>query len=133
MLLTDHAQRYGGVKIRTTIYIGSILFLLMAAWLRHRNQLDPHLLKTRKMVREQLRHITHADRLPKQEAADKIASALRLIAPLAASTERDDIDRVVAECDVMSYARGDDGQSGFDRDMHDRAMKIARKIAVEAT
>lgn len=133
LLLTDHAQRYGGVKIRTTIYIGSILFLLMAAWLRHRNQLDPHLLKTRKMVREQLRHITHADRLPKQEAADKIASALRLIAPLAASTERDDIDRVVAECDVMSYARGDDGQSGFDRDMHDRAMKIARKIAVEAT
>lgn len=130
-LLTHNAKKYGGARVCVGIYTGSVLLLLLATWLRRRDQLDPHLVKTRKMVRAQLRHITHASRLPNQDAAGQIASALRLLSPLASGTERNEIDRIVAQCDVLVYARNDDGQSGIDRDMHDRAIQMARKVVLE--
>lgn len=133
ILLADHANSLGGRPLRIAIYGGSALLIIFAAWSRRRHRRDPRHVASRKLIRSQVQVISKAATMPRQEAAGLVADALRRLAPLTDATLRHDLDRVVAECDVMAYARGDTGPDDFDPTTHDRAMQIGHRISAEAS
>ena len=130
-LLAHDDDRFGGTKVLVIVYGGSLLSVAIALWRRRKSRLDPRVVAMRKVARDQVRCIRRAARLPRQEAARQIAAALRRLAPMTQAGHRADIDRLVAACDVLAYARGEEDAPAFDQDMHANAMKIAHKVTVE--
>lgn len=128
-LLVDESQQFGGVLVRRGIYIVSILVML-TAWLWRRTvEMDPQVMARRKLLKEQAKQISQASRFPRQQAAGQIAAALRQIEAHTDGDERGQIDRLLAECDVLAYAPNADGTQQIDAGLHERAMSMARMIA----
>ena len=131
-LLRDESQRFGGFTLRGLLY-GASVVLIAAAWFwRRAAQADPKRLKRRHLLREQLKQIHTAAKLPRQAAAGQIASALRHIAPLANGDVRGRIDGLLAECDVVAYAPAADDSQRIGEALHRRALNIVHDAAREA-
>ena len=128
-LLVDESQQFGGVLVRGGIYIVSVLAML-TAWLWRRTvEMDPQVMARSKLLKEQAKKISQASRFPRQQAAGQIAAALRQIEAHTDGDERGQIDRLLAECDVLAYAPNADGTQQIDAGLHERAMSMAQMIA----
>ena len=133
ILLIDESQRFGGRMARAVIYGGSVL-LVIAGWCRRRlSEVNPQLVQRRKLMRQQVKQVVRAAALPRQQAASQIATALRRIEVHAASERRCQIDQLVAECDVLTYARDDGSVSQtIEGRLCEQAASVARAVADEA-
>ena len=130
-LLVDDSRRFGGPVVRGVIYAGSVV-LVFLAWVRRRAvSVDPELVRRRSVLKEQLKLIVAASKLPRPKAASEIAAALRQIVVHADGQGRGRIDPLLAECDVLAYAPDADGSGAIDPSLHERAVDLARSIAKE--
>lgn len=131
-LLVDDRERFGGVATHAAIYIASMVLIICAWWRRRAAEVDPQLAQRRRMIETQVNQIAWASELPCREAAGQIASALRQIAPHASRNQRGQIDRLLSECDVLTYDREADNAQAIDRVLHERAVTVAKTVAKEA-
>jgi len=131
LLVNDH-DRFGGTATHAAIYIASMVLVLAAWWRRRAAEVDPQDKQRRRMVNAQVRQITRASTLPQREAAGQIAAALRHIAPHADASQRGQIDHLLSECDLMTYAREAESTKTIDLALHERAASVAQIVAKEA-
>ena len=131
MIMINESRRFGGPVTLVVIYAVSIL-LVVFAWFWHRAaQVDPQLVQRRKHIYQQVQEISSARRLPPQEAAAQVATALRQItAQVGQQHHPRDIDRIIARCDVLAYAPQTDSQP-LDSTLHQQAENLARAIVNE--
>lgn len=130
-LLIDEARRYGGGPALALIYGGSLLLIAVAWWHRRVAEVDLELWRLRRLLKDQLKQIVQAAKFPRQKAASQIAAALRQIASCANGDGRVQIDRLLAECDVLAYAPDADASATIDAGLRDRAITLARTIVDE--
>jgi len=132
-LLVNESERYGGIVVRTGIYLASVL-LVFFAWLWRRiAEVDPEIHRRRKLVKEQLRQITQAGRLPRYEAARQIAAAMRRMTTQANGQLRGEVEHLLMECDNLAYAPDGDTGEPLDQTLYERAIKVAEGVAKEAS
>ncbi len=132
-LLVNESERYGGTMVRAGIYLASVL-LVFFAWLWRRfAEVDPEIHRRRKLVKEQLRQITQAGKLPRNEAARKIAQAMRRMTTQANGQLRGEVEHLLMECDNLAYAPDGDTVEPLDQTLYERAIKVAEGVAKEAS
>jgi hypothetical protein len=132
-LLVNESERYGGIMVRTGIYLASVL-LVFFAWLWRRvAEVDPEIHRRRKLVKEQLRQITQAGRLPRYEAARQIAAAMRRMTTQANGQLRGEVEHLLMECDNLAYAPDGDTREPLDQTLYERAIKVAEGVAKEVS
>ena len=135
-LLMDESKRFGGRPVLITIYGASILLIGFAWWRRRAAQIDPELLRRRSIISKQLATIARASNLPRHDAAAHIAAALRQIVAHAIGesnrAERSQIDRLLAECDVLAFTPNADSNQRIDATLHERALQVVSAIAKQA-
>ncbi len=119
--------------VRAGIYVSSVL-LVFFAWLWRRvAEVDPKIVRRRKLVKEQLRQITQAGKLPRNEAARQIAAAMRRMTTQANGQLRSEVDHLLMECDNLAYAPDADTVEPLDQTLYERAIKVAEGVAKEAS
>jgi len=132
-LLVNESERYGGIMVRTGIYLASVL-LVFFAWLWRRvAEVDPEIHRRRKLVKEQLRQITQAGRLPRYEAARQIAAAMRRMTTQANGQLCGEVEHLLMECDNLAYAPDGDTREPLDQTLYERAIKVAEGVAKEVS
>jgi hypothetical protein len=132
-LLVNESERYGGIMVRTGIYLASVL-LVFFAWLWRRvAEVDPEIHRRRKLVKEQLRQITQAGRLPRYEAARQIAAAMRRMTTQANGQLRGEVEHLLMECDNLAYAPDGDTREPLDQTLYEHAIKVAEGVAKEVS
>jgi len=130
-LLVDDSNRFGGVTVRGMIYVVSVLMVVAAWGWRRVAEVDPELTRRRQLIQQQVKQITKALSLPRQQAASQITMAMRHLVAVSNGTTRGQIDQLLADCDIVAFApTADDGQR-IDAALHERAVVIARSIAKE--
>ncbi len=130
-LLISEAERYGGSLVRYGIYIFSVL-LVVAAWLWRRvAEVDPEILRLRRLVKEQVRQITQAGKLPRTEAARQIAAAVRKMTTQANGQLRGKVDQLLLACDNLAYAPDGHTPESLDEKLFERAIKVAEAVQKE--
>ena len=95
--------------------------------------MDPEIVRRRKLVKEQLKQITQAGQLPRNEAARQIASAMRKMTAQANGQLRGEVDHLLVECDNLAYAPDGDRVEPLDQSLYERAIKVAEAVAKEAS
>ncbi len=132
-LLVNESERYGGIMVRTGIYLASVLLVLFAWLWRRVAEVDPEVVRRRKLVKEQLRQITQARRLPRYEAARQIAAAMRRMTTQANGQLRGEVEHLLMECDNLAYAPDGDTREPLDQTLYERAIKVAEGVAKEVS
>ncbi len=132
--LLNHKSGYlSGWLTHTGIYVVSLTAILIGWCRRRTTDVDPELRQRRKAVRADVKVICRAVTLPRQEAAGQIAVALRRLASRAGVESRDQIDRLLAECDAVAYAPVADGSATLDGSICQRASAVARAVKKEVS
>jgi len=132
-LLVNESERYGGTMVRAGIYLASVL-LVFFAWLWRRvAEVDPEIHRRRKLVKEQLRQITQARKLPRNEAARQIAAAMRRMTTQANGPLSGEVEHLLMECDNLAYAPDGVTVEPLDQTLYERAIKVAEGVAKEAS
>jgi hypothetical protein len=132
-LLVNESERYGGTMVRAGIYVASVLLVLFAWLWRRVADVDPEIVRRRKLVKEQLRQITQAGKLPGNEAARQIAGAMRKMTAQANGQLRGEVDHLLVECDNLAYAPDGDRVEPLDQTLYERAIKVAEAVAKETS
>lgn len=130
-LLLVESERFGGPRVRSAIYISSVLLLLLGWIWRRASEVDSERLMRRKLIKRQVSQIARAQGLPCHEAASEIAAAMRRMAVQANGEMRGEIENLVAECDSLAYAPDGDKEAPIDQTLFQRALTVARAIAKE--
>lgn len=132
-LLIPESGRFGGYRTHAAIYTGSLAMILLGWWRRQVAQADPQLQQQRKAIKQDIQSIHSAARLPRQEAAAQIATALRRLSSQSAGERRDQIDRLLAECDAVAYAPVGTDTQPLDGTLHQSASELAKAVMKEAS
>ncbi len=132
-LLVNESERYGGAMVRAGIYVASALLVLFAWLWRRGAEVNPEVVHRRKLVKEQLKQITQAGKLPRNDAARQIAAAMRKMTAQANGQLRGEVDHLLVECDNLAYAPHDDRVEPLDQSLYERAIKVAEAVAKEAS
>ncbi len=132
-LLVNESERYGGTMVRAGIYVASVLLVLFAWLWRRVADVDPEIVRRRKLVKEQLRQITQAGKLPGNEAARQIAGAMRKMTAQANGQLRGEVDHLLVECDNLAYAPDGNRVEPLDQTLYERAIKVAEAVAKETS
>jgi hypothetical protein len=130
-LLVDVSQLYGGPRLRWAIYFVALLLLPLALWRRRAAGIDPATMARRKLFKVQITAITQAAKLPQQEAATRIAAALRRIMVHATGHRRAELDELLSQCDALAFARTVETDGSIDPQLCEQASELARAIAGE--
>ena len=132
-LLVSESQRYGGTKVRVGIYVASALLVITGWFWRRVAEVDPGILRRRKLVKEQLRQIAQAGKLPRNEAARQIAAAMRRMVMQANGQVRGEVDHLLVEFDNLAYAPDGGTVEPMDQALYQHAVEVAEAIAKEAS
>ena len=126
--LVDPRSRFGGPPVRVAIYAFSFLLFGVALWTRRRADVDPAVIRRRKLLAEACRQIDRAATANQREGAEQVASAIRSMLAVVPSARTEAIDSFLADCEVVVYAPQSTGEGQVDRDLVRNAQEIARAI-----
>ncbi len=90
-------------------------------------QRDPALQLARKCIREQSQRISQAAKLPRRQAAEEIAAALRILMSKLPQVPRDEAMQTIGQCESITYAPSSD-----DSELLDPALVQKAQMVVEA-
>ncbi len=132
-LLVNESGRYGGKVVQIGLYLSSLLLVFGAWWWRRVAEVDPGVLRRRQLVKEQLKQIHRAGKLPRNEAARQIATAMRKITADVNGQLRGEMENLLVECDNLSYAPAGDEGRALDQSLYERAVKVAEAAVKESS
>ena len=110
-------------------YGSGILLMVIASIDRRRRNVDPDLLRKRKVIRDQTKRIKTAGNRPIGEAADEIAAALRSLRVYSSHSTQKETDALVAQLETLIYSPNGSSSKPLDRTVVDRANNIAKEIS----
>ena len=132
-LLAGRGGPFGGPWVPITLYAGASLLVAAALFDRRRRDVDPALLRRRRLLDGEVRRIRDAVTLPGDESVGELARALRTMLAEVPEARTPELDSFLGECDAQSYApRGRARAAGADPQLHARALELARRIAETA-
>ncbi len=116
-----------GTWLPAGIYATSLLLVALALLERRRADVDPALRRRRQLLAEQRKELGEAAGLPPQQAAERIAGALRRMLAELPHHRDPEVDALLGECDALRYAPS--GPSGASVDaLRARAEELARRL-----
>jgi hypothetical protein len=129
-LLRDRRQAFGGPWVPAGLYAGASLLVVAALLDRRRRDVDPILVRRRRLLDGEARRVRDAARLPADEAVAELARALRRMLAEVPEARTDEVDAFLGECDAHSYAPAGERKAGMlEDDVHARALALAMRIA----
>jgi hypothetical protein len=131
VILRDSSGRYSGV-LPAVVYAAGLLLLVVAVVDRKRRDIDPAAAATLRNVRQQHGRLIHAAGLPKQQAAEEIAAAVRALVAELPDVARAEAGAVMAECESIAYALKSTGDGRLDAALVQRAMAVADQFLEKA-
>lgn len=132
VVLRDSPGSFRGVVLSTVAYGVGLLLLAAAVIDRRRRNIDPAVVARLKNVRQQHGRIIHAGSLPKQQAAEEIAAAVRALLAQQPDVARAEAEAVIAQCESVAYALQSTGESRLDAALVQRATAVADRFLEEA-
>ena len=132
-LLAGRGGSFGGPWVPISLYAGASLLVAAALFDRRRRDVDPAVLRRRRLLDGEVRRIRDAATLPGDESVGELARALRTMLAEVPEARTPELDSFLGECDARSYApKGRAGAAGADPQLHARALELARRIAETA-
>jgi len=131
-VLRDSSGRFGGVILSAVVYAAGLLLLVVAVVDRKRRDIDPAVAARLRNVRRQHARIAHAAGLPKQQAAEEIAAAVRSLVAELPDVARAEAEAVIADCESVAYALKSSGDSRLDVGLVERATAVADRFLAES-
>jgi hypothetical protein len=129
-LLSDGGDVVGGRWLAGGLYTGASLLLLAALWDRRRRDVDPQVLRRRRLLDREHRRVRDAVGLPADEALTELAGALRRMLAEVPDARSAELDALLGECDARSYApAGRRRSEPVDPDLLERARVLAERLA----
>ena len=104
LLMRSAASGFGGWPVRMLFYVAGLALIAVAVWDRRRQNVDPEIVRCRQLLREQGRRIKAAATLGTTAAAAQIATSLRAVAAGHPDVDRQQLERIVADCESVTYA-----------------------------
>jgi hypothetical protein len=120
------------VVVSTVVYVAGLVLLAAAVLDRRRRNVDPAVAARRKNVRRQQAAIAQAGELPKQQAAQEIAGAVRALVAELPDVARDEAEAVIAACESVAYAPAATGDSRLEATLVERAVAVADRFQKSA-
>jgi hypothetical protein len=114
------------------MYAVGLLLLMAAVVDRRRRDIDPAVFVRLRNVRQQHGRVVHAGALPKQQAAEEIAAAVRALLAEQPDVARAEAEAVIAQCESVAYALQSAGESRLDAALVQRAKAVADRFLEEA-
>jgi BatD DUF11 like domain len=127
-LLRDARAAHGGAWLPPGLYAASVLLVAAAFLDRRRRDVDPALLRRRRLLDAELARVRGAGALPPERALDEVCGALRRMLAEAPHYRDPEVDAFLAECDARRYAP-EGRERGADEALCGRAERLARGIA----
>ncbi len=115
--------------INWTIYVGSCLLVFMALVDRRMRQRDPALVAASKCIRQQAARVAKAAGLPRRQAAEEIAAALRQLISVLPHAPRDEAQQVVAACEAIIFSPTNAADQPLDEALVRRAKQVVEACA----
>jgi hypothetical protein len=128
IVLRDLGGKTGGIVVQSVLYGAGLLLIAVAIVDRRRRNVDPVLIKRRKNVRRQRARIDQAKDLPKQDAAEEIAAAMRALVAELPDVARNEAEVVIAECESIVYAPAGQGEIQLEDAVIERARVVADRL-----
>jgi hypothetical protein len=133
-LLRDRRRGPVGPWMPVALYAGTSLLVLAAFFDRRRRDVDPALIRRRRLLEAELRHLRGASSLPGDRAVVELARALRRMLAEVPEARSAEVESFLAECDARSYAPAGERQTAqLDDEFHARAWTLASRIAEHGT
>jgi hypothetical protein len=130
VLLRDRGRGPLGPWMPVGLYAGTSLLVLAALFDRRRRDVDPVLVRRRKLLEAELGRLRGAANLPGDRAVVELAQALRRMLAEVPEARSVEIDEFLSECDARSYAPAGQRQTAqLDEEFQGRALALARGIA----
>jgi len=107
------------------VYAIGLALIVVAFVDRKRRDTDPGLTAARKNLKKQEMKITQAVNLPRQRAAEEIASAIRALVAEFPDVSRSEAQSLIAACESIVYAPEGAGEFRLDPDLIKRANALA--------
>jgi hypothetical protein len=114
------------------LYGVGLLLILAAIVDRRRKSIDPALTAKRKNVRQQRSRIARAAGLPKQQAAEEVADAMRALVAELPDVARSEAEAIIAECESIVYAPTAQDDGRLDTTLVERASAAADRFQQSA-
>ncbi len=129
VLLRDRRRGPIGPWMPVGLYAGTSLLVLAALFDRRRRDVDPVLVRRRKLLEAELGRLRGAANLPGDRAVVELAQALRRMLAEVPEARSVEIDEFLSECDARSYAPAGQRQTAqLDEEFQGRALALARGI-----
>jgi hypothetical protein len=129
ILLRDRRRGPKGPWMPVALYAGTSLLVLAALFDRRRRDVDPALLRRRKLLEGERARLRGAAKLPGDRAVVEIAQSLRRMLAEVPEARSVGLDAFLAECDARSYAPADQRRTAqLDPEFHARALALADEI-----
>jgi len=126
-LLVNTEDRFGGTTTLVAIYVSSVLALLVMFVLGRRAARDPQAVAARSNVHQQIGRLRRAGGMSAGQQAVEISAVLRILATHVPMEKRDELDRIMRDCDNLAFATSDRVDSD-ELDLHARAMALVKEI-----
>jgi hypothetical protein len=131
-LLRDRRQALGGPWIPVGVYTGASLLLLAAFLDRRRRDIDPAVVRRRRLLDGELRRVRAAERLPPEQAVPELAQAIRRMLVEVPGARTSEVEAFLRECDARTYAPSGRPSHPLDEAFHAQAVALARRVAESA-
>jgi hypothetical protein len=129
ILRGDRRRGLQGPWMPVGLYAGTSLLVLAALFDRRRRDVDPVLVRRRKLLEAELAGLRGAADLPGDRAVVEIAQSLRRMLAEVPEARSVELDTFLAECDGRSYAPAGQRQTAqLDPEFHARALALATEI-----
>ncbi len=124
-VLVDARSLLANSPATPAVIYASGLLLVAVAWLdRRRRSVDPVLAARGQTLRQQRARLARAKGLPKREAAEEVAAALRILIAEVPQVDRAAAQSVIAECEAITYSPDAGSDSQLDETLIHRAQEI---------
>jgi hypothetical protein len=132
VVLRDPRTVPGRLWLPAGLYLAGVLVLVAALADRRRREVDPTLARRRDRLREEVRHVRQAVKLPAEEAVAELARSLRRMLAEVPEARAEDLDTFLEECDARSYAPDRGGDASLDETFRARALALATALEERA-
>jgi hypothetical protein len=129
-LLRGGGEGFGAGWVAGGLYTGASLLLLAALWDRRRRDVDPRVVRRRRLLDRERRRVRSAAGLPADEAVRELAGALRRMLAEVPHARSAELDALLGECDARTYAPAERRRSeSLEPGLLERANALAERLA----
>lgn len=128
LLLARRGAGAGGTTAVVSLYSLSLAIIAGSLAYRRRSDLDPAMVRRRKLFAEEAKKIAGAVGSPRAEAMSILAGSLRAMLRAASGARPADLDVFLSECDAVAYAPLGPSPEPVAPEVIERAQSLARAI-----